>query len=66
MVLRPYIRIGGTAGIVGRGESVTVSSIAAAGTARQAFDVQADGDDLLVFIESISGAGTATIYLSWR
>src|SRR5881628_228035 len=52
LVLRAWVRSHkeGASGKVGKGESLTVT-----GTDQVAFDVGADGDDLLVYIESIGG-----------
>lgn len=64
VVLRPYIRNGGGAGKVGKGEAITVT-----GTDQVAIDVDLDGDDLLVWLESITGSPTTTdvdLYVSWR
>lgn len=63
-VLRPWLRSGGSSGKVGKGEAIT-----ATGSDQVALDVQADGDDLLVYVEQINGSPTATdvdIYISWR
>lgn len=65
-VLRPWLRSpsGSTSGKVGKGEAVTV-----VGTDQVAFDVQADGDDILVFVEAVNGSPTSTdvdLYISWR
>ncbi len=66
LVLRPWTRSKreGPTGKVGKAEAVTVS-----GDDQVAIDIQADGDDLLVFVESVAGSPTGLdvdLYLSWR
>ena len=64
LVLRPWLRNGGSSGKVGKGQAVTIT-----GDDQVAVDVQVDGDDLLVFVESITGSPTTTdvdLYVSWR
>lgn len=65
-VVRPWLRSpsGDTNGRVGKGNSATIS-----GTDKVAIDVQVDGDDLLMFVESVSGSPTSfsiSFYVSWR
>ncbi len=66
LVLRPWLRSKreGTSGKVGKGEAITVT-----GDDQVAIDVQVDGDDLLVLVESVTGSPTGLdvdLYLSWR
>ena len=65
-VLRPWLRSpsGSTSGKVGKGESVQ-----AFGSDQVAFDVDVDGDDILVLVETINGSPTSTdidLFISWR
>jgi hypothetical protein len=63
--LRPYVRSGGTVGQVGSGATQT---LAGSPNFDAFFDVQTDGDDLAVLVETLAG-GTSpaiSIFLSWR
>jgi hypothetical protein len=64
VVVRPWLRSGGTSGKVGKGEAVTIT-----GDDQVAIDVDVDGDDLLVYVESVSGSPTSfdvDLSVSWR
>ncbi|HLZ69571.1 MAG TPA: hypothetical protein VKV26_06620 [Dehalococcoidia bacterium] len=63
--LRPYVRSGGTSGQVGTGAAQT---LAGAPNFDTYFDVQTDGDDLAVLVETLAGgtSPTVSIFLSWR
>ncbi len=55
---------GDTSGVVAKGGAITI-----AGNDRVVWDVSAEGDDLLVVVESVSGSPTSfsvTIYIAWR
>ncbi|GEM_PF-2144262 len=63
--LRPYLRSGGTSGQVGTGAAQTLNG---SPNFDAYFDVQTDGDDLAVLVETLSGgtSPTVSIALSWR
>ena len=63
--LRPYLRSGGASGQVGTG---TAQTLAGSPNFDAYFDVQTDGDDLAVLVETLSGGSSPaiSIFLSWR
>lgn len=63
--LRAYVRNNGASGQVG---STPLQTLNGTPNFDQCFDVVVDGDDILVFIETLSGgaAPTVTVYVSWR
>lgn len=63
VTFRPYIRTGGSSGKVGGTDSVTYAA------GQWVLDVQADGDSVLGWVETISGSPSTTdvdIFSSWR
>jgi hypothetical protein len=63
--LRPYLRSGGSGGQVG---SAVLQTLNGSPNFDQSFDVIADGDDVAIFVETLSGgtSPTVTIWVSWR
>lgn len=63
--LRPYLRSGGSGGQVGSAQLQTLNG---SPNFDQSFDLIADGDDVAIFVETLSGgtSPTVTIWLSWR
>lgn len=63
--LRPYVRSGGSSGQVG---TVAAQTLAGSPNFDAYFDVQTDGDDLAVLVETLSGgiSPAISIFLSWR
>ncbi len=63
--IRPYLRSGGASGQVG---TAAAQTLAGAPNFDLSFDIQTDGDDLLCFVETLSGgvSPTVSIWVSWR
>ena len=63
--VRPYLRCGGATGHVG---AAALQTLNGSPNYDLSFDVQCDGDDLLIYVEGLSGGTTPTVsvYLSWR